>query len=62
MACKCIYGTQTYSFDGEVLPTPMLMPSIVGPRERVEVLNLPMENAEIKDNLTLVDIATIATR
>ena len=48
VACKCIYGTQTYSFDGDVLPTPMLMPSIVGPNERVEVLNLPMENAEIK--------------
>ena len=48
VACKCIYGTQTYSFDGDVMPTPMLMPSIVGPRERVEVLNLPMENAEIK--------------
>ena len=48
VACKCIYGTQTYSFDGDILPTPMLMPSIVGPRERVEVLNLPMENAEIK--------------
>ena len=48
VACKCIYGTQTYSFDGDVLPTPMLMPSIVGPREMVEVLNLPMENAEIK--------------
>ena len=48
VACKCIYGTQTYSFDGDELPTPMLMPSIVGPRERVEVLNLPMENAEIK--------------
>lgn len=26
----------------------MLMPSIVGPNERVEVLNLPMENTEIK--------------
>ena len=48
VACKCIYGTQTYSFDGDVMPTPMLMPSIVGPNERVEVLNLPMENAEIK--------------
>ena len=48
VACKCIYGTQTYSFDGDELPTPMLMPSIVGPREMVEVLNLPMENAEIK--------------
>ena len=48
VACKCIYGTQTYSFDGDVLPTPMLMPSIVGPNERVEVLNLSMENAEIK--------------
>ena len=48
VACKCIYGTQTYSFDGDVQPTPMLMPSIVGPNERVEVLNLPMENAEIK--------------
>ena len=48
VACKCIYGTQTYSFDGDVLPTPMLMPSIVCPNERVEVLNLPMENAEIK--------------
>ena len=48
VACKCIYGTQTYSFDGDVLPTPMLMPSIVGPNERVEVLNLPMGNAEIK--------------
>ena len=48
VACKCIYGTQTYSFDGDVQPTPMLMPSIVGPREMVEVLNLPMENAEIK--------------
>jgi hypothetical protein len=48
VACKCIYGTQTYSFDGDVMPTPMLMPSIVGPREKVEVVNLPMENAEIK--------------
>ena len=48
VACKCIYGTQTYSFDGDVQPTPMLMPSIVGPNERVEVLNLPMENAEVK--------------
>ena len=48
VACKCIYGTQIYRFDGDVMPTPMLMPSIVGPRERVEVLNLPMENAEIK--------------
>ena len=48
VACKCIYGTQTYSFDGDVMPTPMLMPSIVGPREKVEVLNLPMENAEVK--------------
>ena len=48
VACKCIYGTQTYSFDGDVQPTPMLVPSIVGPNERVEVLNLPMENAEIK--------------
>ena len=48
VACKCIYGTQTYSFDGDVMPTPMLLPSIVGPNERVEVLNLPMENAKIK--------------
>ena len=48
VACKCIYGTQAYSFDGDVQPTPMLMPSIVGPNERVEVLNLPMENAEIR--------------
>ena len=48
VACKCIYGTQTYSFDGDVTPTPMLMPSIVGPREKVQVLNLPMENAKIK--------------
>ena len=30
------------------LPTPMLMPSIVSPNERIEVLNLPKENAEIK--------------
>ena len=48
VACKCIYGTQTYSFDGDVMPTPMLMPSIVGPSQKVEVLNLPMENTEVK--------------
>ena len=48
VACKCIYGTQTYTFNGDVMPIPMLMPSIVGPREKVEVVNLPMENAEVK--------------
>ena len=48
VACKGILGTQSYSFTSDAIPTPMLMPSIVGPREKVEVLNLPMENAEIK--------------
>ena len=48
VACKGILGTQSYSFTSDAIPTPMLMPSIVGPREKVEVLNLPMENAEVK--------------
>ena len=48
VACKCIYGTQTYDFTGDGMPIPMLMPSIVAPREEVEVINLPSENAEIK--------------
>ena len=41
-------GTQTYHFTGKGMPTPMLIPSIVGPREKVQVLNLPMENTKIK--------------
>ena len=48
VACKCIYGTQTYDFIGDGMPIPMLMPSIVAPREEVEVINLPRENVEIK--------------
>ena len=48
VGCKGVYSTQVYDFTGKAKQRAMIVPSIVSPREDVNVINLPDEPAEIK--------------